>query len=63
MSVMSDMSSTTAHQSLKELRKKGMITLVVDEEDNRIKYAAPTDLSEEYFDKLEKKCLQKASVE
>ncbi len=42
-------SPTTVHRRLNTLRKKGMIGLLADEVDNRIKYIVATDLSTEYF--------------
>lgn len=60
MGMSTDVSSTTAHRRLKSLRKKGVITLVPDESDNRIKYVQPTPVAHQYFSQLGK-CLNQAS--
>ncbi len=52
MGMSTDVSSTTAHRRLKSLRKKGVITLVADETDNRIKYVQPTSIATQYFGQL-----------
>ena len=49
----------TVHRYLKGIRKKGLITLHLDEVDNRIKYILPTDLTDKYFSHLGQ-CLAKA---
>lgn len=59
MGMSTDVSSTTAHRRLKSLRKKGVITLVADEADNRIKYVQPTDVAQQYFSQLGQ-CLNQA---
>ena len=59
MGMSTDVSSTTAHRRLKSLRKKGVITLVPDEADNRIKYVQPTGVAHQYFSQLGK-CLDQA---
>lgn len=61
MGMSTDVSSTTAHRRLKSLRKKGVITLVADEADNRIKYVQPTDVAHQYFSQLGE-CLDQARV-
>jgi hypothetical protein len=53
MNACTDISAGTAHRRLKILRKKGFITLSVDDADNRIKYIVPTDLCKEYFKQLD----------
>jgi hypothetical protein len=60
MGMLSDISASTAHRRLKQLRQKGMLTLEPDELDNRIKYVVPTSLATQYFAKLGE-CLDKAS--
>ena len=45
-------SPATVHRRLKTLRKKGLITLTVDESDNRVKYVSATALATEYFAQL-----------
>lgn len=49
MNLEADVSATTIHRRLKSLRKKGVVSLEVDESDNRIKYVLPTPLASEYF--------------
>ncbi len=61
MAIYGDVSSTTAHRRLKSLRKKGVITLVSDEVDTRIKYVMPTPVANQYFAKLGK-CLNEAQL-
>lgn len=52
MSLLPDVSPSTAHRRLKNLRAKGLISLEVDGSDNRIKYVTPTPLAGQYFDRL-----------
>lgn len=59
MGMSTDVSSTTAHRRLKSLRKKGVIILVADEADNRIKYVQPTEVAQQYFSQLGQ-CLNQA---
>lgn len=59
MGLSKDVSSTTAHRRLKSLRGKGMIVLVPDEVDNRVKYVRPTVLAQDYFSQLGR-CLDEA---
>ena len=59
MGMSTDVSSTTAHRRLKSLRKKGVITLLADEADNRIKYVQPTSVAQHYFSQLGQ-CLNQA---
>jgi hypothetical protein len=54
-------SSTSSHRSLKLLRKKGYISLAVDDLDNRVKAVLPTALAMQYFDVMGK-CMQKATT-
>jgi len=61
MSICNDVSSTTAHRRLKSLRVKGVIVLVNDEVDNRIKYVIPTDVAFQYFAKIGQ-CIEKAKA-
>lgn len=61
MSLSDDVSSTTAHRRLKSLRKKGVIALVSDEADNRIKYVMPTPMANQYFTQLGQ-CLDQAQT-
>lgn len=59
MGMSTDVSSTTAHRRLKSLRAKGMIALVADEADNRVKYVQPTVKAQQYFGQLGQ-CLDQA---
>lgn len=52
-------SSSASHRTLKLLRKKGYITLAVDDLDNRVKAVLPTALAMQYFDMMGK-CMAKA---
>lgn len=61
MGMSTDVSSTTAHRRLKSLRKKGVITLVADEADNRVKYVQPTGVAQQYFNQLGQ-CMEQARV-
>ena len=61
MGMSSDVSSTTAHRRLKSLRQKGVLTLVPDQVDNRIKYVMPTALTHQYFAQLGQ-CLDEAKA-
>ncbi len=62
MGMSTDVSSTTAHRRLKSLRKKGVIILVADEADNRVKYVQPTPVAQQYFSRLGK-CLDQARAD
>ncbi len=44
-----EISNSTLHRRLKNLRKIGIISHIADEIDNRIKYIYPTNLCIEYF--------------
>ncbi len=59
MEMFPNISGSTVHRRLDTLRKKGMITLDADAENQRVKYIAPTPLAEKYFAKLGE-CLDKA---
>ena len=61
MSLSTDVSPTTAHRRLKSMRKKGVIALVSDDLDNRIKYVVPTLLAQHYFAQLGQ-CLDEAQA-
>jgi predicted transcriptional regulator len=47
-----EISNSTLNRRLKNLRKLGLISHVVDEIDNRIKYLYPTKLCIEYFNAI-----------
>jgi hypothetical protein len=59
MGLSDEVSSTTAHRRLKSLRVKGMVTLLADESDNRIKYVQPTPLADHYLAQLGQ-CVEQA---
>lgn len=52
MGLSDEVSSTTVHRRLKSLRIKGMVELVADEADNRVKYVQPTTLAGQYLAQL-----------
>ena len=60
MGISPEISPTTVHRRLKTLRKKGLIALVNDTDDTRIKYIEPTDKANQYFDQLGQ-CLSQAA--
>ena len=55
-----EISPSTAHRRLKNLRKKGYITLLLDDLDNRVKYITYTQQTREYFSQLGT-CLTKST--
>jgi predicted transcriptional regulator len=59
MKMSPDASPTTVHRRLKTLRQKGMIDLLTDETDNRIRYIVPTANTERYFSEMGA-CMSKA---
>ena len=59
MGLSDEVSSTTAHRRLKSLRVKGMVELVADEADNRVKYVQPTPLASRYLTHLGQ-CIERA---
>ena len=61
MVIMPEISTTTAHRRLKQLRKGGWIDLVLDENDNRVKYVVPTIATRAYFTALGKLMAQAVS--
>jgi hypothetical protein len=61
MVMLPEISTTTAHRRLKALRKKGMIDLNLDSQDNRVKYVVPTKATHQYFAQLGQ-CMEKAQV-
>jgi DNA-binding MarR family transcriptional regulator len=54
-----EVSHSTSHRLLKGLRQKNLISLEIDERDNRIKYVMPTDKASDYFKALGS-CLERA---
>jgi hypothetical protein len=61
MVMLPEISTTTAHRRLKMLRKKGMIDLDLDGQDNRVKYVVPTKATHQYFAQLGQ-CMEKAQM-
>lgn len=61
MQMFPDISSSTVHRRLVTLRKKGMISLETDEENQRVKYIVPTPLAHKFFAKMGE-CLDKANA-
>lgn len=59
MQMFPGISGSTVHRRLVTLRKKGMISLETDEDNQRVKYISPTPLAHKYFAKLGE-CLNKA---
>lgn len=59
MSICPDASETTNHRRLKSMRMKGVIALVNDEIDTRIKYVTPTSIAFKYFAQLGQ-CMEEA---
>ncbi len=59
MDMFPDISGSTVHRRLDTLRKKGMIALNTDADNQRVKYIVPTPLAQKYFAKLGE-CLDKA---
>jgi len=52
MVMLPEISTSTAHRRLTALRKKGMIGLNLDSQDNRVKYVVPTKATHRYFAQL-----------
>ena len=50
----SEISTSTLFRYLKKLRQKGYVELIVDENDNRIKYVSATPQADKYFSQLGK---------
>jgi len=61
MVMLPEISTTTAHRRLKMLRKKGMIDLDLDGQDNRVKYVVSTKATHQYFAQLGQ-CMEKAQM-
>ena len=53
-------SQATLHGHLKQLKKKGMVKIVLDSSDGRRKYIEPTQKTCNYFDQMAK-CVIKAA--
>lgn len=62
MNMSANISTSTIFRYLKKMRLKGYIQLILDDTDNRVKYVAPTALTESYFNKMGK-LLVKATTE
>ena len=61
VSICTDESSTTAHRRLKSLRAKGVIVLITDDIDTRIKYVTPTKTAFQHFAQLGQ-CMEEAKA-
>ncbi len=61
MNGMPEISPSTVQRRLKALRVKGLLRVENDEQDNRLKYVQPTDLSMRYFAALGQ-CMRKAQA-
>ena len=59
MDMSTDMSTTTTNRRLKSLRVKGMVALVPDKQDTRIKYAMPKNKARQYLAQI-RRCMQGA---
>ncbi len=62
MHMFATISPSTVHRRLKSLRAKGLIELVPDQEDNRIKYVQATGRTEDYFALLGR-CMTQAQAQ
>lgn len=52
INITDEISTSTLHRYLKELRKKGYVELILDDNDNRVKYVSPTKQVDKYFANL-----------
>lgn len=59
MNMLDDVSPSSVHRRLKTLTKKGLIKLVVDKVDSRVKYIVGTPLYRKYLAEMDA-CLLKA---
>ncbi len=62
MNGMPEISPSTVQRRLKALRFKGLLQVENDQQDNRLKYVQPTDLSMRYFAALGQ-CMRKAQTD
>ena len=62
MHMFATISPSTVHRRLKSLRAKGLIELVPDQEDNRIKYVQATGRTDDYFALLGR-CMTQAQAQ
>jgi len=61
MEILPNVSSSTASRRLKTLRKSGLVELVGDAGDERIRYVMPTPLAQRYFAQMGE-CLRQAQT-
>ena len=61
MQALPHVSPSTAHRRLKALRESGLVELVGDASDERIRYVMPTELAQRYFAQLGE-CLKQAQA-
>ncbi len=52
MAISPDASARTVHRRIKSLQAKGVIELMPDAEDSRVKYVVPTRQAVRYFERL-----------
>jgi DNA-binding MarR family transcriptional regulator len=62
MNGMPEISPSTVQRRLKALRFKGLLQVENDQQDNRLKYVQPTELSMRYFAALGQ-CMRKAQAD
>lgn len=60
--LLQEVSTMTAFRYIKGLRQKGYLELVVDKDDNRIKYVTPTALCNKYFQEMGKMIFKAAEI-
>ena len=56
-----EISTSTLFRYIKKLRQKGYVELIVDENDNRVKYVSATKQTDKYFAKLGRLMLEASS--
>lgn len=49
VNLIEDSSASSTFKRLKNLRKKGYVDIVIDENDNRVKYVHPSQQTNDYF--------------
>lgn len=61
MEILPQASPSTTHRRIKSLRKNGLVELVGDAGDERVRYVMPTPLAERYFTQMGE-CLKQAGL-
>ena len=59
--ILPNVSKSTVHRRLKVLRKSGLVELLGDVRDERIRYVMPTQLAQRYYEALAA-CLKQATA-